>query len=390
VKLVRSALAVVTAIAVLPSAAVAQGRTLGTRPEEATPTEPPAGEASTDPMAGASEAPQDTTTPTEPGDSPPVDPMLEALIAEATRHFKEGRRMFFDGDYAAAAAEFERSYAAIQSGDALRNVVLSHARAGAPLAAIRAARRYLELEDCGTPGADPIHCAREREDIAATERRLLRQVGELGVVVEPDVPVREIRVGGRVVPLEDFPLILEPGPVEIVVRGPQPEDELVRIVRMRAGEQETFVVRGFEPPPVVERPPDDRAGGVVGRDPALAERRQRALRLSAWAGLGLTVAAGAATGVLGGLSLRAKNRFETEQDDISDGQGPPEHVARRFYRLRDATNAMIAVTAVVGTATVLLMLFAFVPEPSANARTGTGRAALTRLGASPGGISIRF
>lgn len=356
-------------------------------PDATETAEPAASDAAEDEQPDEETRSPTASTQDGPGDA---DPMLDSLIEEATRHFTEGRRLFLQGEYDDAAAEFERSYAAIRSGETLRNVVLSHSQAGDPIAAVRAARRYLELAPCGQKGADPLDCAKPvtREEIELTLERQLRKVGELRLVVEPGVEIREVRVSGRVVPIEDFPIVLDPGEIDVEVFGLDADERQFSIVRLRAGKQSSLYVPPFDQP--AEEDPRTRLPDPDPRE-RLAElerleRRKRALRTSFWAGLGFTVAAGASVGILGGLTVQAKNDFESGQDDTEDMMGPPESTANRFYNLRNATNAMVAVTAVVGMTTVVLGLFAFTRAKDPGSRASTHK----RLRLTPGGVSVRF
>jgi hypothetical protein len=102
--------------------------------------------------------------------------------------------------------------------------------------------------------------------------------------------------------------------------------------------------------------------------------------------LGVTVASGVALGVLGGLTVSRKSRFDNSLADLEDGMGPDEPLADRFYALRRGTNAMIAVTAVTGMATLILGLFAFSPTRRSGARASTHK----RFRVTPGGVAVRF
>jgi hypothetical protein len=217
----------------------------------------------------------------------------------------------------------------------------------------------------------------------------MRRVGELRVVIEPGVEVREIRVSGNIVPLEDFPIVLEPGEVDVEVYGPEPDDRDFKLVLLRAGKLSSVVVGPFNQPP----PPNPTPGELEPRDsePTAAElerlkRRQRGLKTAFWAGLGFTIASGAALAALGTLTAQRKRDFEDAQDDTQDGMGPPESVADEFYGLRRATNAMVAVTAVVGMTTVVLGLFAFSRSPTPTSRASVRR----RFHLNAGGFQMRF
>ena len=311
-------------------------------------------------------------------------------VQEAERHYVEGMALFNRQRYREAAAEFERSYAAIPAARTLYSIGLSYERAGQTIPAIEACERYLALPDCSEPDVDMLQCAEQRVEVGRSVERLRRFVGELHLELAPGTELREVRVGGRIVPLDDFPVLLMPGPTEVELFGLEPEDHRVRLPRITAGE--TYVLRvapfGSVPPPRLDvQPKDDDEPDRPIRDPAEERRRQQQLKTAFWAGLGLTAASGITAATLGGLTLRDKQRFVLCESPCpmpgEPGHIPfPETIDERFPRLRVATNAMIGVTAAFGVATVVLGALAF------SRRDRSAQRANVRL--TGPGLSIRF
>ena len=369
-------------------------------PAEAAPSREP-DDAVVEPETESSQE-RDSASPTEV--EPAADPIRDDLIEEAAHHFAEGTRLVDNGDYGAAAVEFERSYAAIRSAKALYNAGLSYEKAGQPVQAVRVARRYLELPDCGAPDAVPIHCATKREEVEETLRRLMRRVGQLDLVVEPGVDVREVRVQGRTVPLEDFPLVMEPGPVEVTVYGSEDDDLLNRVARLTAGDETRVYVGPFDAPaPRVRTPPPETQ--TPGETPVRvvdSERRQRVLRGVFWGGLAATLGSGVALGVVGGLTVKARDDYEAKKcgegtqlgacdpimlpDGTFEPRFPhPQEEQDRFETYRTATNALIGVTAGLAMVTTVVGLFAF-----SQRQTPTRRASTTRVKFTGSGMRLKF
>lgn len=357
--------------------------------QPATPNEgasEPATEAKPEPAAG------DVPEPTVKGgeaDTPPRtsrDPLQQSLIEEAAAHFVEGRRMFTRGEYVEAAVEFERSYSAYPSGEALYNVGLSYEKGEQPVEAIVACQRYLELEDCKTAGE--LHCARKRSEVSKTVSRLRQRVGVLEIVVEEGVDLRAIRVDGKEVPIGEFPIFLAPGSIEIKLLGRERDQVRTRTAKLEPGQRTSLLVGPFSvPPPVVVADRDDPDPGPSAEE---LELRRRRLRISFWAGLATTVASGAAIGVLGGLTSLYKRRFDARCKGVGVDCSGTEHPADRergFNRLKLATNVMIGVTAGAGMVTAILGVFAFSGPKGRTSRASTQR---RRFELNAQGVLVKF
>jgi hypothetical protein len=339
------------------------------------------------PASAEDSPPADDGVPSADEPPPPRDPetiRFEKRVEEAERHFIEGRTLYNQGRYLEAAAEFERSFAAIERAETLYNIVLSHELAGQPIPALRAAKRYDKLPDCA--GIETGMCAKHRDKVRATVRRLRPQVAEIKLAVRRGVQLREIRVDGRPVPQADFPLLVMPGSYELEFRGTKPEHRRTRVLDLYTGGTIDVDVAPFV---------DERGDPIVGPTPPTGPspldleeqrrreaRRKKALRGAFYGGLGLTIASGAATATLGALTLRAK-RLHTEEacpNPCTDPQeGVPSHIDRRaeYRRYVPVTNALIGVTAALGVTTAIVGVFAFTGQGS---RRGSQRYGLTANG----------
>jgi hypothetical protein len=397
------------------------------KPEQATEpdteTEPgsetePDSETETEP--GAKMEPDATTQAPEPP-SPQVkltaEQLAERLMDKRLEHaelrWQEGERLYQNGRYAEAAVEFERSYAAVAAAATLYSVAPSYERAGKPVEAVRALERYLALPDCpdGPPEERPIDCTQQRPlaEQALAEQR--RRVGELVIALGDGVKLREVRVAGRTVPLEDFPLVLLPGTVDVEVFGLKPDERRSRPAYITPGETFTLYVAPFDAE-VARRPPTVTPIEGDPVDELRLERRQRQLQTTFWVGTGLTAAAGVALAVTGGLGRYHQQRFNIEKcpskcwEMNADGTPKrdaagqiiyldrpyPENHEDALARYKPVANAMLAVTIGIGVATALVGAFAFRKRDreQASARAGTGERVRARVRLGGSGLVVRW
>ncbi|MEZ4380222.1 MAG: hypothetical protein R3A79_02650 [Nannocystaceae bacterium] len=305
----------------------------------------------------------------------------EARKAEALAAFQEARRLYLEGDYAAAAAEFRRSFDTLPSLEALVASARAYAKGGQRIAAVDVYEEYMEFEDEDA----------ERHAEAQRHLRELRgQIGEIVVRLEAPESAEEIRLNGEVVALSDFPKWIVPGPIrlEIVERGSAEPRVITALVR--GGEKAVIDVPRArpEPEPVVAEP--EPAPIVVEPEP---EPEPRGLRRAFWAGVGLTGAAALATATLGGLTLRQRQMYADalcavdDSGGCVDGSFYPHDEEARFFELRRATNVLVGVTA--GVAVVTLALGVAARRASQRSQRSQGRARV-RLDLDAGGVAVRF
>jgi hypothetical protein len=308
--------------------------------------EPAAEPTTTSSPETTSPAAEPTTTDAPDGGSPSTgDRIYDAMVKEFTTRFQQGQLLFNRGSYAQAAVEFEAAFAAIPAAAALSNVALAYERAGDHVAAAKAAKRYLDLPDCDTPGVDEDFCASQRAELTIALERLLEQTAELRLQLARDVRLREVRIDGRVVAMQDFPLLVEPGRHEVELVGTRKDERLQRMIDVRAGESRAIPVEPF-----ASSSPGERGG-----DPPRRRDRSAALRPTFWAAVALTSASAATLATFGGLTVVQKRRYE------GDPPTPPYPAGaeRRFDTFRTASNAMVGVTAGLAMVTVVVGLFAF-------------------------------
>ena len=345
-------------------------------------------------FGGMSPEVPDTDAVEQPEPEPEPEPVEEAsaglgdaLIEEALDRFVEGGEYFDERRYIEAATAYERSYAAVALGKTLYNIALSYEKGGNVVKALTAYHRYLKLPDCPAPQE---HCATRREEVVTTVAKLRTKVGELSIEVDPGVDLQGIEIGDRIVPPEDFPLVLSPGHYEIRERGYGRNEVRIREIDIEPGQVFSLLVVDFNaavPTPADARDTDTPVGPVpsTGRD---EEERRRRLRIAFYSGVGATAVAGGVAAVLGALTLDNYKTFDARckgKGVDCTGTSFPADARRQFNQLQPTTNALIGVTAALGVTTVVLGLFAFTGRKGAGAR-----ASVVRVSPGPSGIRLRF
>ena len=331
-----------------------------------------------------STSPADDETATPVADSPQPSPSLDdALYEEALDRYVEGQELFVQRQYLDAGAAFRRSYAAVATGRTLYAVGLSYEKGGDMVQALEAYRRYLDLPDCPAPEE---HCAARRDEVRGIVAKLRTKVAELSIEVDDGVELLGIEIGDRIVPPEDFPIVLAPGHYEIRERGYGPSQVRIREIDVEAGQVFSLLIVDFDAQP--KRPSNEVSEPGPPSRPSnrlTEEERRRRLKIAFYSSAGATVAAGIATGVVGGLTQRYYNAYEGRCTGVCPEEDYPLGAEQRFERLKPVTNVLVGVTAGLGIATVVLGLFAF------SGKQGRGaRASVTRVTPTPGGVRVRF
>jgi hypothetical protein len=147
--------------------------------------------------------------------------------ARAVGLLKEGARLLSDKEFAAALEKFRAAYRLVPSPKIQYNIALAAEGLDRPAEAMRAYRSYL---DAPSGGPDK-HQQRARERIAALRSR----VTFLEITAEvADVTVLVDGVDEGRLPLAQ-PLVLNPGPHQVVVQRPGDEPPWVRAIRGEPG-----------------------------------------------------------------------------------------------------------------------------------------------------------
>lgn len=322
----------------------------------------------------AEETPAEEVAPD--GAASATDTIHDSMVKAFAEHFQQGRVHYFRGAYALAAIEFEQAFAAFPAEAALKNVALSHERAGDDVAAAIAARRYLGLPACAVDDVDKALCGSHRDELVALLDRVMPRVVELRLEVVVGVELREVRINGRVTPRDDFPVLVAPGRVDVELEGAAPGQRRQRVIEVRAGETQTIVVERFDAPTV----PRDREPPPSGTP----RPRGKWLRPAFWTGVATTSASLVAVGVLGGLTLAAGKDYRREVENFLENPPPdpppgepevdlyPHDEQARFEEMQKATNVMIGVSAGLAMLTLVVGAVAFTrPRNSGTSRAST-------------------
>jgi len=163
----------------------------------------------------------------------PAPEAADATTLEARRHFKSGTKLYRDGNYAGALAEFEEAYRLKPGAGSLQNVALSqkglfrYAEAAATLEQLLA-RHGAELSDG------------EREALGAALSELKSLVASIVLKVTPDGA--RVLLDGRQLGPSDWaaPLVLNVGEHTLTVEAPGYVAER-RVLRIAGGQREVPV-----------------------------------------------------------------------------------------------------------------------------------------------------
>ncbi len=319
----------------------------------------------------AAEAPPDAAGSTARSSS---DDRYDVAIREFTARFTSGNALVEAGAFLEAGRQYELAFAAFPASDALYNASLAYERGGDLVAAARAARRYLRLPACEA-NTDPEGCPVMADEVRQTLTALMRQIGELRLDIAEGVRLAQVRVDGRSVPTADFPVLLAPGSIDVELIGGERGEKRLRSIVLRPGESQAIYVGPFDRPEAPRLRPS--------RDTPVRQPKPKGAWAppAFWTSLSLTIASGAATGIVGGITRASEKEFESHYlgDGKFDDEGYRAAAERRFHRARTATNALAGVTAGFAVLTVVTGIVAhgYQRRVRRNART---RAQLTVIG----------
>ncbi|HYU15662.1 MAG TPA: PEGA domain-containing protein [Candidatus Acidoferrum sp.] len=196
----------------------------------------------------------------------PERPPPKTAKREADRHFKTGVRLFDEGKYSEALAEFEQAYALESHPLVLYNLAAAHRALSQYAQAVEFYNRFL-VEGKGVVRARQL--ARGERELA----EVLRLIAKIDVTTTPEGAV--VSVDGREVgpsPL-DQPLILGPGDhvVSAMLAGHEPAERAIRVAAGDTLAVALSLARRTEvrPPEVrsVETEPDTEPAAVITRPP---------------------------------------------------------------------------------------------------------------------------
>ncbi|MBL0193865.1 MAG: hypothetical protein IPQ09_06495 [Myxococcales bacterium] len=298
-------------------------------------------------------------------------------VRAAEEEYDAGRRAFLADQFEAAATHFENAYRDAPRSQVLRNAIRSREKAGqlarAATLADLAVRRY-------TADAQTRDLA--NEVLGAAKGRLhelqVRCVPECGLTAD-----------GKVVSIGDariFSVYLEPGPHSLTFgfgegRGVQ------RSFQAKAGLRDELTI---EPPPVAPKAPPPAVPGApprVGQEPPAAPRSGLSPAVF-YVGVGLSLAAGAATAISGVATIDSPGKEAVRQGCVGQGTECPLYQSGLAGETR--TNVGLAFTGGLVVATGVIGLFFTDWGPKTpSVRSGAGLPTLM-IGWQSAGLAGRF
>ena len=297
--------------------------------------------------------------------TPTLAPTSTSDQGEALRRFRAARELYSAGAYADAARGFESSYAAAPSAEAAYNAAIAHDKTGLDLVTMA----WLHLYLASALPDDP-----SRPWAVQRVEELRARLGELDLQLDNPDEIHLLTLNGEEVTLADFPRLVTPGPIALRLVGGAPEEVADITAEVAAGGTWTIHFPGFARAPEATAPLPPVTRPEPQPEPDKPQPTRPLLALF-WTATGLTAASGLATGVLGGLTLRAWNDYPTcaQRLDCPAARGP-------FQRHKDATNAMIGVTAGLAVITLALGLAALRERRRARRDDVAGRLRVTLAG----------
>ncbi len=346
---------------------------------------PPIGDSGAPLPAAADATPPQTATDSAEGPAQ-AEPAPEPTTAG--QWYARGIELGNAGEFVGAAAAFLRSYELQPTSEALFNAGLAYQNAGETIPAIETYRRFL---------AEPERNAELARAANNAIASLLREVGTLkGIRYEPSRPPAELYINGERHELDELPLLITPGPVEIEVVDEAGEGAR-ETYEIASGESLVIDVRALLPAKVEPPSPDiiDDHQPTPEQLEGLRARKLRAkqLRTTTWIGLGLTGAAGISFGTLAGLAARERAAFLDATCYEYDGGACPEGFSigdpgahlRAYDRFRLGATVSVAIAGSLAIGTLVVGLVGLELE-----RKLARERARVHLTPTLGGLTLEF
>jgi hypothetical protein len=282
-----------------------------------------------------------------------------SVADEAGARFRRGVELFKEADFRAALIEFRRAYQLAPNYRVLYNIGQAHLELQDYAGALRAFERYLNEGGAQVPAA-------RRAAVEAEIQKLQSRVARIEIITS--VAGAEIRVDDDVVgtsPLAQ-PVMVSAGRRKISaekIGAPA----ATRTVDVAGGDRTTVALRieagaqaaDVAPAPVSPRPSGapsaaEPQGGARGRDEALP--RDGGARSIPWIGWGATGALAAGAVVTGLLALRAKDDLTQKQNTFP---GDPSALGDAKTKLRTfavTSDILTGAAVVVGVTSLYFTL----------------------------------
>lgn len=299
---------------------------------------------------------------------------------EAARRFEHAIKLYEDGDYTLALAEFERVYELVPDYRVLYNISQVSIQLG------RYARAFRTLKDYLSRGAAEMAPARA----AAVQADLAQLAGKVArVSVRVDQPGAQISVDGVVVgrsPLSD-PLIVDVGEhqVQVELSGYVPQSQTFTLA---GGDRREATYTLERAQPAVERPPSSSGQTDKPRPATQSPPPHAPSRRGVWLGVGWgTTGALAAGAIIGGaLGASAVSDLRDQKATPGTSRGELDHAQTRASTRLLVADVLGAAALATGAVTLYFQLSGSSREkPAPHAATSRFRVSL-----GPSRVALTF
>lgn len=284
---------------------------------------------------------------------------------EASQRFRAGVAFYKSKDYPAALVEFKRAYELAPNYRVLYNLGQTSQQLNFYADALTAFQQYL------AEGGKEIDASR-RVSVESAIVELKTKVGSITI---------ETNAEGAEISIDDLPAGHAPLAKPVIVNAGRRKFSataagylpVTRVIEV-AGSDSTTIKLELTKIAKDAPPPDPE-------DPKPKPPPEREIPAAAWAMLGVTGAAGVATGVMGGLALSARGELDDALGTLPGNKTTIEDAQKKTQTFAITTDVLIGVTVAAAATTVILFAVDFGPaEPEAAAPT-------TSLHVTPGGLT---
>jgi hypothetical protein len=261
---------------------------------------------------------------------------------DARSHFNRGVELFKEGDFRAALIEFQRAYDATPNYKVLYNLGQTSLELQDYAGALKAFRGYLD------GGGNQIPAAR-RTQVEADLKKLESRVARLEILVNvegADVTIDDVSVGRS--PLRE-PVLVGAGRRKIVVTKAG-LTAISRMIDVAGGDKPRVAIELFEPtqptqPTLVTTAQSTKTDADNTPQPVTTAPMVTGPSAGFYVTLVVTSTLLVGTGVLGGITLVAKNNFDSKVAQVGVQTSQVDDA-------RTQTRTFAAVTDIVGGVTI--------------------------------------
>ena len=316
-------------VAAKPAAAVKPSPAAAVKPSSA------AAAKTADPAAKAADAAAKTADPAKAADAPPKVPDAAAK-KEASRRFEHAIKLYEDGDYSVALAEFERVYELVPDYRVLYNIGQVSIQLGHYARALLTLREYVARGGNELPGD-------RAKSVQADLDLLAGRTATIALEVEPEGV--EVTVDGKIVgttPLTD-PVVVDVGErrLELKKAGFVSQEQMLSLA---GGDRYAAQVKLVPASAVADKP--TTSPPMAGFPPGALRPTPPKVRTGVWIGYGAAGALAAGAVVSGILGASSAGDLKDLRDTPGSGRSELDHA-------HDRAKTQLLIADVLGAAAIV-------------------------------------